>query len=230
MAKPKSSKFAHEHKREPIHPIGFSQERYFSAIHEEVDDKTGSGAFVIAHGAAGTGKTFVAATLAADAYLNGGYEQIIIIKPTVGPDEMGFLPGTVEEKLAPWIETVTEPLKQRIGFQKFKNDFGKNIHAVALEYVRGRTYDDAFIIVDEAQNLTKGQMKVILTRIGLRSKMVFCGDDKQVDLPEKCESGLTWFIDKCRARREPGIEIVEFKPADCVRSGACKKALTIIES
>lgn len=214
---------------EKIRPLTFNQELYFGAIKEEVDEH-GNGAFVFGVGHAGTGKTYVATVLGAEEYLNGNYQNIIIIKPTVGPDSIGFLPGDVNEKMAPWLATVTEPLKHRVGPQKFQNDFGKTIQAAPLEYIRGKTFDNSFIIVDEAQNLTISQMKVVLTRIGVYSKMVFCADDKQCDLPKGELSGLTWFIEECRRQREKGVEVITFTAKDCVRSGACKKALKIIEA
>lgn len=228
MPKPRE-KFQHEHEREPITPLTFNQELYFSAIYQYPDEVNGDDAFVIAKGRAGTGKTFVASTLAADLYLSRVYRQIVIVKPMVGPEEMGFLPGNEDEKFAPWIATVTEPLKQRLGKGKFECDFGKTIFAAPLEYIRGKTFDNAFIIIDEAQNLTVSQMKVILTRIGKHSKMVFCGDDKQIDLPADVESGLEWLVRQIKRRQETGIEIIEFTRADNVRSAACKKALDIIE-
>lgn len=215
--------------REDLQPLTINQEFLFSAIEAEPDDE-GNDAFVFATGYAGTGKTYVSTMLAAELMQDKHYHQIVIVKPTVGPDSNGFLPGTIEEKIAPWLETVTAPLIEFFGAEKFKKEFGKTIHAAPIEFIRGKTFDNAFIIVDEAQNLTVSQMKAVLTRIGKYSKMVFCGDDNQCDLPKKERSGLNWFLELVHARREAGIEVIRFTKNDCVRSGACKKALHIIES
>lgn len=223
-------KFAHEKVRQPLEPLTDNQDRYFDAIDEPVDDDNGSGAFVFGIGYAGTGKTYCAVVKLADKYLEGIYRKIIIVKPTVGPDEMGFLPGTLEEKIDPWTATVTEPLKERLGKTKFECDYGKRILAEPLEFIRGKTFDDSAIIVDEAQNLTIGQIKAIITRIGLGSKMIFCGDTRQCDLPKGTPSGLMWFINEVKRQQREGIEIIDFARSDCVRSGGCKLALDIIEA
>lgn len=212
-----------------LQPQSFNQENLILALEVEPAEN-GDDAFVIATGYAGTGKTYVATMIGAEQYVDRAYNQIVIIKPTVGPDSNGFLPGTEEEKMAPWIATVSEPLKAFFGPEQWQRKFGTEVIVASLEFIRGKTFDNSYIIVDEAQNLTISQMKVVLTRIGQNSKMVFCGDTRQCDLPKKEQSGLEWFVDACRARRERGIEIIDFGKEDCVRSGACKKALHIIES
>jgi phosphate starvation-inducible PhoH-like protein len=213
-----------------IKPLTQNQELYFSAIEYPVDDETGDDAFVIAVGAAGTGKTFIAAVLGAELYRDKVYQKIVIIKPTIGPDSMGFLPGDIDMKYAPWAETVSKPIVRVLGQSVYdcavKN---KNIILQPLEYIRGETMDNSIIIVDEAQNLTIPQIKVTLTRIGKNSKMIFCADDQQIDLPPKEESGLLWLLQRIKQRNEGGIEIIRFHKKDSVRSGACRKALDIIE-
>lgn len=212
-----------------------NQEQYGDAIEEAITED-GSGAFVFAIGSAGTGKTWLATTMGADLYSMFEYSQFIILKPTIScGEELGYLPGTLEEKLEPWIQTVVQPLKDRLGADKFKCDWGKRIHAEPIQFVRGKTFDNCFIVVDEAQNLTKTEIQTIMTRIGENTKMIFCGDLKQDDhkliyrTGQKELSGLAWMVNEIRRQQRPGIEIIEFTNADVVRSGACKMALEIIE-
>ncbi|CAL9992034.1 PhoH-like phosphate starvation-inducible [Vibrio phage K567] len=215
--------------------LSFNQEQYAAAIHEEIKED-GSGAFVFAIGSAGTGKTWLATTLGADMYSMFEYTQFIILKPTLScGEELGYLPGTLEEKMEPWIQTVTQPLKDRLGADKFKCDWNKRIHAEPIQFVRGKTFDNCFIIVDEAQNLTKTEIQTIMTRIGENTKMVFCGDLKQDDhkmiyrTGQKEISGLAWMVNEIQRQQRAGIEIIQFTNADVVRSGACKMALEIID-
>ena len=215
--------------------LSFNQEQYAAAIQESVSEN-GDGAFVFAIGSAGTGKTWLATTLGADLYSIFEYSQFIILKPTLScGEELGYLPGTLEEKMEPWIQTVTQPLKERLGSDKFKCDWNKRIHAEPIQFVRGKTFDNCFIIVDEAQNLTKTEIQTIMTRIGENTKMVFCGDLAQDDhklfyrTGQKEISGLAWVVNEIRRQQRSGIEIIEFTSKDVVRSGACKVALDIIE-
>lgn len=212
-----------------------NQERYASALHEPISPD-GSGAFVFAIGSAGTGKTWLATTLGADMYTAFEYTQFLIIKPTLScGEELGYLPGTLDEKMEPWISTVTQPLKDRLGADKFKCDWKKRIHAEPIQFVRGKTFDNCFIVVDEAQNLTKTEIQTIMTRIGENTKMVFCGDLKQDDhkliyrTGQKEISGLAWMVNEIRTQQRSGIEIIQFTNEDVVRSGACKMALDIID-
>ncbi|AGN30338.1 PhoH phosphate starvation-inducible protein [Vibrio phage nt-1] len=220
---------------ERVELLTFNQEQYAEALWEDVADD-GSGAFVFAIGSAGTGKTWLATTLGADMYSTMEYTQFIILKPTLScGEELGYLPGTLEEKMEPWIQTVTQPLKDRLGADKFKCDWNKRIHAEPIQFVRGKTFDNCFIVVDEAQNLTKTEIQTIMTRIGENTKMVFCGDLKQDDhkmiyrTGKKEVSGLAWMINEIRMQQRAGIEIIEFTNKDVVRSGACKLALDIID-
>ncbi|CAL9992894.1 PhoH-like phosphate starvation-inducible [Vibrio phage D479] len=224
-----------EHHAPKVELLTFNQEQYASALEAPVQDD-GSDAFVFAIGSAGTGKTWLATTLGADLYSMFGYTQFVIIKPTLScGEELGYLPGTLEEKMQPWIETVVQPLKDRLGVDKFNCDWNKRIFAEPLQFVRGKTFDNCFIIVDEAQNLTKTEVKTIMTRIGEGSKMVFCGDLKQDDhkmiyrTGQKEISGLAWIINEIQRQQRSGIEIIEFTNKDVVRSGACKMALDIID-
>lgn len=230
-------KFAAERHREPIRPKTQNQARYMEALDAEVNDENGDDAFVFALGAAGTGKTWLAAMYAADGYLSGRYSQIIITRPTLAcGEEMGALPGELEEKYDPWVQTVTEPLKDRIGKNIFQCDWKKKIHAEPLQFMRGKTFDNSFIIVDEAQNLTIEQAKMVVTRIGEGSKMVLAGDTNQIDLKmnyrtgEREQSGLNYLVHKLMKQHVSGVEIITFTKHDCVRAAACKKILYVIEA
>ena len=142
-------------------------------------------------GKAGSGKTLLACQIALDGLLRRHYDKIIITRPTVSKEEIGFLPGDLREKMDPWIQPIYQnmyALYDKVKVEKLIED-GK-IEIVPLAFMRGRTFLDSCIIVDEAQNVTHEQMEMIATRIGLRSKMIICGDDYQVDLKSKRESGF----------------------------------------
>jgi phosphate starvation-inducible PhoH-like protein len=142
-------------------------------------------------GKAGSGKTLLACQVALDGLLRRHYEKIIITRPTVSKEEIGFLPGDLREKMDPWIQPIYQnmyALYDKSKVEKLIED-GK-IEIVPLAFMRGRTFLDSCIIVDEAQNVTHEQMEMIATRIGIRSKMIICGDDHQVDLKSKRDSGF----------------------------------------
>ena len=150
-------------------------------------------------GRAGSGKTLLACQVALDGVFRRQYEKIIITRPTVSKEEIGFLPGDLREKMDPWIQPIYQNMyalydKEKV--EKLITD-GK-IEIVPLAFMRGRTFLDSCIIVDEAQNVTHEQMEMIATRIGLRSKMIVCGDDHQVDLKSKRESGFRFLYSAAR--------------------------------
>ena len=142
-------------------------------------------------GKAGSGKTLLACQIALDGLLRRHYDKIIITRPTVSKEEIGFLPGDLREKMDPWIQPIYQNMYALYNKEKIEKliEDGK-IEIVPLAFMRGRTFLDSCIIVDEAQNVTHEQMEMIATRIGLRSKMIICGDDYQVDLKSKRESGF----------------------------------------
>jgi phosphate starvation-inducible PhoH-like protein len=142
-------------------------------------------------GKAGSGKTLLACQIALDGLLRRHYDKIIITRPTVSKEEIGFLPGDLREKMDPWIQPIYQNMYALYDKEKIEKliEDGK-IEIVPLAFMRGRTFLDSCIIVDEAQNVTHEQMEMIATRIGLKSKMIICGDDYQVDLKSKRESGF----------------------------------------
>lgn len=158
-----------------------------------------SNTLTILAGRAGSGKTLLACQIALDGLLRRHFEKIIITRPTVSREEIGFLPGDLREKMDPWVQPIYQNMYALYDKEKVEaliND-GK-IEIVPLAFMRGRTFLDSCIIVDEAQNVTHEQMEMIATRIGLRSKMIVCGDDYQVDLKTKRDSGFRFLYTAAR--------------------------------
>ena len=183
---------------------------------------------VIVMGPAGTGKTFITAGLAADWYNRTPKSKIIITRPMIPVgEEMGHLPGTMEEKTTPWAMPVLDVIRQRIGAAKLDCDLGKGIEVVPLQMMRGRTFDNAWILADECQNLTVEQAKMLVTRVGVNSKLLINGDIAQKDIDER--SGLSWLVDTIANRRMP-VPVVEFDIDDCQRSGICRMWLEAMAS
>jgi phosphate starvation-inducible PhoH-like protein len=181
---------------------------------------------VVILGPAGTGKTYIAAGMAADWYASNNKRKLIITRPMVPVGEdFGFLPGTLEEKTQPWALPVLDVIAKRVGKGKLECDLGKSIEIVPLQLMRGRTFDDAWIIADEAQNLTVEQAKMLVTRVGVNSKLLINGDIAQKDIEES--SGLTWLVDSIHKHDLP-IPIVSFNIDDCQRSGICRMWLEVM--
>lgn len=143
-------------------------------------------------GPAGTGKTYIAVVLATQALKNGAVKRIVLTRPAVEAGEsLGFLPGDLKEKVDPYLRPLYDALHDVLGLEQTTRLIERGTIEIApLAYMRGRTLDDAFVILDEAQNTTKAQMKMFLTRLGFGSKMVITGDKTQIDLPKGAESGL----------------------------------------
>jgi phosphate starvation-inducible PhoH-like protein len=142
-------------------------------------------------GAAGSGKTLLACQIALDGFFTRQYNKIIITRPTVSKEEIGFLPGDLREKMDPWVQPIYQNMYTLYDKEKIlKMVEDDNIEIVPVSFMRGRTFCNSLVIVDEAQNVTHEQMEMIATRIGIGSKMIICGDDHQVDLKSKRESGF----------------------------------------
>ena len=178
---------------------------------------------VFAIGDAGTGKSYVAVTVAADMLREGQIERIVIARPmvTVDDDDVGALPGTLEEKIAPYIAPVRSILEERLGAGQLKYmiDNGRVV-AVPVAFMLGMTLSDCFILADEAQNLTKRQFKCLLTRLGRNSHIAITGDSRQVDIKN---SGLTDAIE--RISHIPSVAVVEFERCDVVRHSVVAEIL-----
>lgn len=193
----------------PLQAQTAAQARYMAAI--------ASNTITFGIGPAGTGKTFIAATMAADLLERKEIRRIIITRPAVEAGEsLGFLPGELDEKYEPFFRPVRDVLERRMGAGALEYMVkAKTIEALPLAYMRGMTLDDAFILLDEAQNTTPTQMKLFLTRIGENATVVVDGDLSQKDIP-----GPSGLIDAARRLQGlPGVGFVTFTEDDVVRSG-----------
>ncbi len=162
---------------------------------KEAKEKILKNAITILSGKAGSGKTLLACQVALDLLFKKSISKIIITRPTVSKEEIGFLPGDLREKMEPWMQPVYANFYQLYNKDKIDKILEDGtVEIVPLAFMRGRTFLDSFIIVDEAQNCTNEQMEMITSRLGLRSKMVVCGDTQQVDLKYKGESGFKFLI------------------------------------
>lgn len=180
-------------------------------------------------GPAGTGKTYLAVALAAHSLRNKQFERIILTRPAVEAGEsLGFLPGDLQEKVDPYLRPIYDALFEILGGEKYMKYIEKGIIEIApLAYMRGRTLDNSFIVLDEAQNTTSEQMKMFLTRLGYSSKMVVTGDLTQTDLPKGKKGGLHQAINILRNTK--GIAIVELQKVDIVRHPLVKKVIEAYE-
>lgn len=196
-------------KGNPIRPKNLGQKTYVEAIKKND--------VVFGMGPAGTGKTFLAVCLAVAALKNGEVEKIILTRPAVEAGEsLGFLPGDLQEKVNPYLRPIYDALYMILGMDHTNRLMERGVIEIApLAYMRGRTLEECFVILDEAQNTTKSQMKMFLTRLGNRSKMVINGDQSQIDLPRGVESGLVHANSILRDIQK--IKFVEFSVTDVVR-------------
>ncbi|MEI9813439.1 MAG: PhoH family protein [Acidobacteriota bacterium] len=204
-----------------ITPKTMTQRRYVSAI-EQAD-------LVFGIGPAGTGKTYLAVAMAVSALLSKQVSRIILTRPAVEAGErLGFLPGTLQEKIDPYLRPLYDALYEMVDVEKIEKLLERNTIEIApLAFMRGRTLNDAFIIMDEAQNCTPEQMKMILTRQGFNSKMVVTGDPTQVDLPGGHRSGLAEVVDVLRGVE--GIQFVHFDDRDVVRHALVQRIVRAYE-
>lgn len=184
---------------------------------------------VFASGVAGTGKTYLAVVYAVSQLKKGVFSRIVLTRPAVEAGEsLGFLPGDLKEKVDPYLRPLYDALYDMLGSEQVAKLLEKDVIEIApLAYMRGRTLDNAFIILDEAQNTTKAQMKMFLTRMGFNSKIVITGDVTQIDLVKKKDSGLTQAIDYLK--EVDGIGIVELTSHDVVRHPMVQKILECYE-
>ena len=205
------------HKGKPLKPKTLGQKQYVESIR--------GNDIVFGIGPAGTGKTYIAVAMAVNAFKNKEVQKIILARPAVEAGErLGFLPGDLQDKVDPYLRPLYDALYDVLGRDAALRLKEKEaIEVVPLAYMRGRTLDNSFIILDEAQNTTREQMKMFLTRMGFGSKVVVTGDVTQIDLPKGKKSGL---VEAARVLRNiKGIEFCYLKDADVVRHELVKRII-----
>ena len=205
----------------PVKPKTLGQKKYVDALRRSM--------ITFGVGPAGTGKTYLAIAMAVQAFKNQEVDKIILTRPAIEAGEkLGFLPGDLQSKIDPYLRPLYDALFQIMGADSFSSNMEKGVIEVApLAYMRGRTLDNAYIILDEAQNTTPSQMKMFLTRIGFQSKCVVTGDRTQKDLPSGQTSGLDLALKILRKIDE--ISIVELTNADVVRHPLVQKIVEAYE-
>ncbi len=205
----------------PIKPKTMGQKQYVDAIRKNM--------IVFGMGPAGTGKTYLAMAVAITAFKANEVERIILTRPAIEAGEkLGFLPGDLQSKIDPYLRPLYDALYQIMGAESFQKNMEKGLIEVApLAYMRGRTLDNAFIILDEAQNTTQAQMKMFLTRIGFGSKVVVTGDSTQKDLAFDVKSGLE--VAEKVLNKVEGISFCKLTSRDVVRHPLVQKIVTAYE-
>ena len=205
----------------PIKPKTLGQKKYVDAIREDM--------ITFGLGPAGTGKTYLAMAMAITAFKQNEVGRIILTRPAIeAAEKHGFLPGDLQSKIDPYLRPLYDALYQIMGAESFQKNSEKGLIEVApLAYMRGRTLDNAFIILDEAQNTTPAQMKMFLTRIGFGSKVVITGDSTQKDLPSGQTSGLDVAINV--VKNIDGISICQLTSRDVVRHPLVQKIVKAYE-
>jgi phosphate starvation-inducible PhoH-like protein len=201
----------------PIKPRTTNQKKLVEAVFKND--------LVFAIGPAGTGKTYIAVAMAVRALKNKQVKKIIVTRPAVEAGEsLGFLPGDLKEKIDPYLRPIYDALDDMIPSEKLKFYQEKNVIEIApLAFMRGRTLHNAFVLLDEAQNTTAMQMKMLLTRLGTNSKMIVTGDRTQIDLPKKQKSGLTEALHILKEME--GMSVVELEGKDVVRHRLVKQII-----
>ena len=204
-----------------IIPNGSHQQEYIETINKRV--------LTFGIGPAGTGKTYLAVASAVQQLVSGEIEKILLVRPAVEAGEkLGFLPGDLSQKVDPYLRPLYDALFEMLGFKETNQLIERNIiEVVPLAFMRGRTLNDSFIILDESQNATVEQMKMFLTRFGFGSKVVVTGDITQIDLPKNTQSGLVHSLDVLKELSEVGF--IKFDSKDIVRHGLVQKIVEAYE-
>lgn len=203
-------------KLKTLQALNASQKAYIAALKSSPQ--------IIVTGSSGTGKTYIAATHAANLYLDRKITKIVVTRPNVAVGkDLGYFPGTLQEKFAPWVAPVLDVLTKQLTSGVVESAIKSgNIEMAPLSTMRGRSFENTFVLVDEAQNLTVAEVKMLLTRIGENTTVVINGDIKQSDLNES--SGLSKILHMVKKYNMP-IPVIEFGIEDIVRSDICKQWL-----
>ena len=198
-----------------------------SPAQQQLMDSIDAHSVVLALGPAGTGKTYLAIAKAVEALESGKAQRIVLSRPAVEAGEsLGFLPGDLQEKLAPYLRPLYDALTERLGIKRLKAMLADGIIEIApVAYMRGRTLSECFVVIDEAQNCTYTQIKMLLTRLGWRSTMVLTGDPDQTDLLPGI-SGLADIAEKLD--RLPDIPVIRLAEGDIVRHPLVASMLTVL--
>lgn len=203
-----------------VSPRTYGQEFYLNCLSESP--------ITLASGPAGSGKTWLATYFAVSSLLDNEVQKIVVTKPILeaGEEELGFLPGDVSDKVAPHFQSIIDCFEDHLGPTMFKTLFEREkIVFLPVAFCRGRDIKNAFILIDEAQNLTRKGIKLMMTRIGDGSKMAINGDADQIDLPNEKDSGLAWAVEKLRGK-DPQISVVQLTDADIQRHPLISVILT----
>ena len=217
-----SEKEKQQFEKKMTNPKNISQERYVKLLREK------SKKIVVATGPAGTGKTMFATEFGVRNFLLGNCEKLIFTRPSVSVDEdLGYLPGTLEEKMAPWVRPIFDILYNFITPKEVTNLIEEKVIEISpLGYMRGRTFKNCWIVADEMQNSSVSQMKMLLTRLGENSRLVITGDLEQFDRIGEL-NGLDDFLNKFRGKRSSSISSFEFQRNDIQREEVVKEVLEI---
>ena len=208
-------------KQVTILPRNRNQETYVLKLLDDTKD------IVFGIGPAGTGKTLLAVQVAVKQFLEGNIDKIIVTRPAVSVDEdLGFLPGTLEQKMAPWTRPIFDVLREYFQAKEIEGMIEEGIIEIApLAYMRGRTFKNSFILADEMQNATPNQMKMLLTRLGTDSQMAVTGDLAQADRQK--DNGLIDFTNLLAKSNSTHLDIVHFAQGDIERHNAVKEVLKV---
>jgi len=208
MTQPSHEDDIFKEKRKPKNPIKFKIQ--LNEEQKEAKARILENTITLLAGAAGSGKTMLACQIALEKLFMRDCEKVIITRPTVSREEIGFLPGDLREKMDPWVQPIYQNMFLLYDKDKVEKCINEGqIEIVPVSFMRGRTFVNAIVIVDEAQNVTHEQMEMIVTRIGKNSKMMVCGDDAQVDLKQKRDSGFKFLY--AAAKKIKKIEAISLK-------------------
>jgi phosphate starvation-inducible PhoH-like protein len=211
--------------RRPVNllPKSTNQEKYISALLDESTD------IIVVSGPAGTGKTYLAMLAAIKAMREGQCDKIILTRPAVGVDDEqhGFLPGDLNAKMEPWTRPLIDVLKEHYSVKEIQHMLAEQIVEIApLAFCRGRNFKNSYIVLDEAQNCTPSQLKMIMTRIGYGSKIVITGDIEQADR-RTSQNGLLDLVDRLQRYNVPGLSVCKFEVSDIQRHSIIEHVLKL---